>query len=171
MLDGIEFVVVALGAADGEAEPDGAGGGDAIEDAVDAELFFVDAAFLVDLGVAMEAGGDFLAFGGVGQEVAGELLDGELVEGHVGVEGVDDPVAEFPDLAGGVDGIAVAVGVAGLVEPPAAPAFAVVGALEEAVDEFGVGLVGGVGEEGGDFFRGRGEAGEVERDAADEGGG
>jgi hypothetical protein len=60
LLDGIELVVVALRAADGEAEPDGAGRRHAVEDAVDAELLLVDAALLIDLRVAMEAGGDLL---------------------------------------------------------------------------------------------------------------
>ena len=70
----------------------------------------------------------------LGQQVAGELLDRELVERHVVVQGFDDPIAIGPHLALAVDRVAVAVGIAGLVEPVAAPAFAVVGGGEELFD-------------------------------------
>jgi hypothetical protein len=79
--------------------------------------------------IALHAGGDFLFGGGVGEEVAGELFGDELMEGFVGIEGVDDVFAVFPDLAGLVAGAAVGVGIADLVEPVAAPAFAVVGGI------------------------------------------
>ena len=140
-------MIVALSTADAEAEPDGAGGGHAVEDAVDPELFLVDAALLIDLRVAMKAGGDDLALAGLRQEIAGELLDGELVEGHVRIERIDHPVAEFPNLARRVDGVAVRVRVTRLIQPPAAPAFAIVLAGEQAVHErtiFGIRPVGGV---------------------------
>ena len=113
--DRIELVVVALRAADGEAEPDRARRADAVDHAVDAELLDVDAAFLIEGRVAVEARGDALGFAGVGQEVARELFDREAVEGQVGVERVHHPVAIFPDAARGVDRVAIAVGVAGLV--------------------------------------------------------
>ena len=60
LLDGVELVIMALRTADAEAEPDGAGGGDSVKDAVDSELLFIDAAFLIDLRVAVKSGGDFL---------------------------------------------------------------------------------------------------------------
>ena len=56
-----------------------------------------------------------------GQQVAGDLLDGELVERHVAVEGVDHPVAPAPHRALAVALVAVGVGVAGGVEPAAGP--------------------------------------------------
>ena len=84
---------VALGAADGQAEPDGAGGVDPVDDGGDAVFLRIDAPLAVGQGVAVEAGGGLLGERGLGQQVAGELLDGELVERHVAVEGVDDPVA------------------------------------------------------------------------------
>ena len=59
-----------------------------------------------------------------GQQVAGQLLDRELVERHVAVEGVDDPVAIGPDLAVVVEVDAVRVGIAGGVEPVAAAVLA-----------------------------------------------
>ena len=70
-----------------------------------------------------------------GQQVAGDLLDDELVVGQVAVEGVDDPVAVEPDLARLVLLVAVGVGVAGRVEPEPAPALAVVGRGEQPVDQ------------------------------------
>ncbi len=123
--DGVVFVGVALGAAGGEAKPGGAGGGDAVGHGVVAEFEGVDAAFFVEHGVAVEAGGDELVGGGVVKHVSGELLDGELVEGLVGVEGADDVVAVGPDGAVAVFFVAIGVSVAGEVEPAAGPSFAV----------------------------------------------
>ena len=84
----------------------------------------IDAAFVGRDVAAVEAGGDLLVERGVGQQVAGELLDGELVERHVPVEGLDDPVAIGPHLAVVVEVDAVRVGVAGGVEPVAAAVLA-----------------------------------------------
>ena len=106
----------------------------------------------------------------IGQQVAGELLDGELVEGHVAIEGVDHPVAPAPHVTLAVGLVAVGVGVAGGVEPADGHAFAVAGRGEQAVDDFLVGVGRGVGEEGVDLGGGGRQTGEIERDAADEGG-
>jgi len=77
--DGIEFVIVALRAGDGKAEPNRAGGANTIHDALDAELLGVDAALAIDLSVAMEAGSDLLIERGIGQLITCELFDGELI--------------------------------------------------------------------------------------------
>ena len=60
MREGIELVVVALGAADAGAEPDGAGGVDAVDDLLHAVLLGVGAGLEIQRRVAMEAGGDQL---------------------------------------------------------------------------------------------------------------
>ena len=70
----------------------------------------------------------------VGQQVAGQLFDGELVERHVAVEGVDHPVAIRPDLAVVVEVDAVGVGVAGGVEPVAAAVLAPVRRGQQLID-------------------------------------
>ena len=67
--------------------------------------------------VAIEAAGDEVVGPGVGQQVSGELREGEPVPGHVAVEGVDHPVAPAPHVAGTVGLIAVAVTVAGILHP------------------------------------------------------
>src|SRR5262249_48968918 len=92
----IVLVVVALGAADGQPEKDRARGIDAVDDRLDPELLDVDASLLVDLRIAMKPGGDALRECCVLVQIAGELVDGELIERHIGVEGGDDPVAVFP---------------------------------------------------------------------------
>ncbi len=71
----------------------------------------------------------------VRQQVAGELLDGELVERQVLVEGLDHPVAVRPHLAVVVEVDAVRVGVAGDVEPVPAAMLAPVRRRQQAFDE------------------------------------
>ena len=56
----VEFMVVALSAIQREAEERTAKCGNAIHHGLDAKLLRIDAALLVNLGVAVEAGGDFL---------------------------------------------------------------------------------------------------------------
>jgi hypothetical protein len=140
--DGIEFVIVAAGAADGEAQHGGAGGGGHVVE------FIVTGAFeflFGELGgedAGSEESGSHHGEGVVGSDlVARELPADELVPRHVGVEGFDDEVT----VVVGVFAIvvlfeAVALGKAGGVEPVAGPAFSVVGAGEEFVDELVVGF-------------------------------
>ena len=54
------------------------------------------------------------------------MLDGELVEWHVGVEGVDDPVAVRPDLAIVVEVQTVGVTIARGVQPITNTMFAII---------------------------------------------
>jgi hypothetical protein len=95
----IVFMVVALRALNGHAENALADGVHAVEHRLHAELFGLDAAFFVDHRIAQKAGGDFLILRGIRQQIAGNLVDDELVVGQVAVEGVDHPVAIEPDEA------------------------------------------------------------------------
>ena len=157
--DGIELMVVALGAAGGEAEPSGGNRVGAIDDLLEAGFGAVDARFTVDEDVAMETSGYFLVGGRVGEEVAGDLFDRELVKRHVGVEGINDPLAVAPGVGPDlVFFIAIGVGVAGEVEPLAGPFFAVVGGVEVSFDESFVGVGPEVGEEVCDLLGRRGDA-------------
>ena len=65
--------------------------------------------------------------------------------------------------------VALGVGVAGDVEPVAAPALAVVRRGEQAIDEAGEGVGGGVAFEGVDLLGRRRHAPEVDGGAADQG--
>ena len=121
LADRVELVVVAGRAVSGEPEPDPRGGGHPVVGVV-GEVLLLDGAALIGGHVApVEPGGDLLLFRRTGQEVAGDLLYGEPVEGHVAIEGPDDPVAVGPHLAVVVEVQPVRVGVAGRIEPVACP--------------------------------------------------
>jgi len=122
--DGVELVRVALRALQAEAHHGLSDAVHAVEHSLDAELFGDDRALLVDHAVAQETGRDDLVLCRARDQVAGELIDDELVVGLVAIEGVDHPVAPRPLLAGQVLLEAVAVSIAGGVEPHARPAFA-----------------------------------------------
>ena len=101
--------------------------------------------------VSVEAGGDLLVESGVGQEVAGELFDGELVKGFVGVVCLDDPVAPSPHEAGTIVLVTIGVSEACGFEPRKSHCFAIAGRGEEPIDGALVGLGLIIGEEVGHF--------------------
>ena len=84
--DRVELVAVAAGAGQRQAQPDGRGRVDAVDDVLDGVLLGDDAPFAVAAMVAVEAGRDLLVERRAGQQVAGELLDRELVERQVAVD-------------------------------------------------------------------------------------
>ena len=89
-------MVVALRAAHGKAHPHGSQRSGAIQHLLIAELFGIGAALAIGERVAIEAGGHQRVEIAIRQQVAGELLDGELVEGEIAIERVDHPVAIAP---------------------------------------------------------------------------
>lgn len=171
--DGVEFVIVAAGAAEGHAEKGAADGVDLFVDEFHFEEFVV-LEFVVKGSQDEVAGagelGVSLFDGIVGQEIAGEVFADELVVWFVLVEGIDDVVAEAPGV-GEDEGATAAAGLgkAGDVEPMTAPAFAKFGSREEVVDDGFESGGGGVGEKG-FHFTGRGrEPKEVVVDTTEEG--
>ena len=117
LADGIEFVVVAFGASEGQPQPGGARCVDPVDDAFDA-VFFDWISVALGLGrVPVERRGNRLFGSSPGQQVAGQLLKGELVERHVLGDGFDHPVPIGPDGARLVVGKTVGVGVPCQIEP------------------------------------------------------
>ena len=146
--DRVVLVRVALGTADRQPQPDAAGGGHAIEDRLDAKLLLVGAPFGVGERLAVKGRGQPLARRRARQQVAGQLLDREAIERHVGVDRVDHPIAIPPGVGPRVVLlIAVGVGIAGQVEPVPAPAFAEVRRVQQPLDQLLVGVRRRVGHE------------------------
>src|SRR5579875_2143820 len=79
---------------------------------VENKIFLRDkSAFIGSNVAAVKTGGDQLIESGIGQQIAGQLFDGKLVEGHVAIEGIDDPIAIGPHFAVVVEMDAVGIGV------------------------------------------------------------
>jgi hypothetical protein len=164
----VVLVVVALATGDRGAHPGAHRRVHAVDHRDRTELLVDRAPLTVGERVAVEAGRDPVVERGLGQQVAGELADCELVEGHVAVERPDDPVAPAPDRPRWIVGVAGAVCVAGQVEPLPRHVLAVAVVAEQPVDEPLDGVGRRVGHEGVDLLRARRQAGEVEREPADE---
>ena len=77
---------MALGTADGQTQPDGAGGVHAVHHRLDAKLLRIGTSFLIDQRVAMKGGRQQLLFLRLGQQIAGQLFDGKAIEGQIVVE-------------------------------------------------------------------------------------
>ena len=122
---GIVFVVVALRAFHGQAEEGSTVGVDAVRDIFHAE-FFRDRAALLRLAVeSIEQRRELLFLRGVGQQIAGNLPCGELIEGQVFVKGIDHPVAIGPDKTIVVRLVAVGISKACDIEPILSESFTI----------------------------------------------
>jgi len=169
VLDGVELVGVASGTAQGQPQEGRAGGADHVVDLVGAlHRRQRDVGALDDVHRAghEEPGGHVDP-----QGVAGDLLAQEAVVGLVGVEGLDDVVAEAPGaqpLPVGLE--AVALGEADHVEPMAPPALAVAGVLEHAIHEALEGPGPRVDQERRDLFGRRRDPQHDEVESPDQGG-
>ena len=58
--DGIEFVIMALGATDGQPQKDTSESADSVHDRFDPKLFRVNPAFLIDLSIPVKPSRNFL---------------------------------------------------------------------------------------------------------------
>ena len=65
----------------------------------------------------MESGSDLLVEPGLGQEIAGQLFESELIERLVAVKGLDHLIAPEMHLAKPIEVIAAGIGVTRLIQP------------------------------------------------------
>ena len=122
----VVLVRVTLSTPERQAQPDRASRRNSIDHRVKAVLVRVDATLFVEHRVPMKTRGDPLRGRRAGKHVSGQLLDRELIERHVRVEGVDDPVAVRPDRSGPVLFVAIRVRIPRQVEPQSPPPLAIV---------------------------------------------
>ena len=113
----IVLVAVAARATHRHAHPDVRSRLDTVDDVLGLILLRDRAPLEVDHVIAVESRSDLLLQSGVREQISGQLLRGELIERHIAVESVDDPVTPAPHLAVAVDVVAVCVGVTGQIEP------------------------------------------------------
>ena len=169
--DGVELVVVAAGAAHGQAQQAGAEDPDLLADDLNAVGHEVGQA-VPGLVVhhSQETGGDQVVHGFPGEDglpgqvcqlVPGQLLQQEAVVGLAGIERANDVVP----VAVGVR----AVGIAHQVQPVAAPALAVAGRVQQPRNECFVGGRIGVGQEPPNLLGFRRQSGQVKAGSPDQG--
>ena len=118
--------------------------------------------------VAMEGGGDALVQRGIGEKVAGNLLDGELIERHVAIERVDDPVAPPPHFTDAVGLIPIGIAIARCFHPAEGHALGISRRRQQPVDDFLVRARGFVVQERMHFDRRGRQTGQIERDTPDQ---
>jgi len=104
----------------------------------------------------------------MGQFVAGELVDDELVVREIIVESFDDPVSVKPGRPGLIFFKSIRVGVAGGIQPLACPAFTIVNGSEQPFDLLFIGVRAGVGKKGIQFLDRGGQANQVEARATEQ---
>ena len=66
---------------------------------------------------SIEAGGNQLRLSWVGEQIASQLFDGELIEWHVCIEGINNPIAIRPCLPFVVQVQPMRIAITGNVEP------------------------------------------------------
>ena len=162
-------MIVALGAAHGRAKPGDGHGAHAVAGVLGQVFARLSAPFPSHHVQAIEAGRDQLLGRRVRQQVAGELLDGELVERFVAVERVDDVIAVRENALALIAVVSDRVGEPCQIEPGNGHSFTVMGRLEQPIDHALVGAGIGVPLEGADLFGRWRQTDQVEREPADEG--
>ena len=160
----VVLVVMALGAAHRQPEPDGAERAGPVDGLLEEVLRRIDPALAVPERIAVKPGRDPLFDRRVRQQVAGDLLDRELVEAHPSVEGVDHPPAVAPGVRPHIIlGVPVGVRVARLIEPVDGLLLAEMLGSEQAVDNLPISRVAAFPQESALFFDRRRQAGQIER--------
>ena len=134
-------MVVTLRALHRQSEPGCGSRRGTIDHALGSILFRINATLTVEEGLAMKSSGKVLFGRRVRDQVAGDLLDGELIEGLVAIKGIDHPLAPHPGVATSiVFFITIRVGVTSLIQPVACPALTEMGRCQVVVYDLLIGI-------------------------------
>ena len=113
----VVFVIVASGTLHGDPHPGRTGGFHPIRDILSGDFLWNGSSLGIIAVVAIEPSGNDLIHFRHGQQIPGQLLDGELVVGHVLIERMDDPVPPGPHFAFSVVLISMSVCIASRIQP------------------------------------------------------
>ena len=105
-----------------------------IDDILNAILFVDNPCFIVSHVVSIESRGDPLSGGRIHKQISRKLLNGKLIEWHITVERINDPVTPQPNLSRFVSKVTIRVGVAGCVQPTNSQVFAKVRRCQQTID-------------------------------------
>ena len=139
----IEFMIVAHRTSTRKSE-EGLDGRTGAIDGVSVQELVVDRTPFGGRDVAsVKTGGDQLRLRRVLEQIARKLLDGELIEGHIAVESIDDPIAVGPDLPMVIQMQTMGVSIACHIEPVLGHLFAEMLGGKIPIDEFFVSILRG----------------------------
>ena len=168
LLNRVVLVIVAARAAQSEPQPNVRRGLRAVRNILHAELLRHNAAFRAGPVIPVKRRGDALVQSGIRQQVAGNLLNGELIERHVLLERFNHPIAPAPHIARAIGLIAVCIRVPGRLHPTKSHALGIARRRQQTVDRLLVSIRGVVVEERLYIFRGRRQTGEIQGHAPDQ---
>ena len=112
--------------------------------------------------VAVEPGRNLLRHGRLSKQISGQLFNGELIKRHIGIEGIDDPVAVSKHSPRPVVLVAVGIRIASGIQPVSRHVFAVVRRLQQSIHHRGPGRLGLVLQERIQLFEGGRQAGQIQ---------
>ena len=117
----------------------------------------------------IERSGQNLFISGIGQQVTGQLPEGEIVPGKVVVEGIDHPVPPGPHRRPWpVHLKAIAVGIAGQVHPVSCHPLTIAGAGQQPFEQLFIGVGRRISSKRFNLGWGWGQAGQIETGPADQ---
>ena len=159
---------MAAGTTDGHPQKDGSGGINPIDHVANVNLFVNRAAFAGGHVCPIETRGNLLIKRRVGKQISSQLLDHKLIKRQIAVEGPHHPVSIGPHLSVVIQVQPVGIAIASGIEPEPGHMLTVVGRLHEPVNHFFVSVWRGIGQKGINFLRSGWQAGQVQRDPADQ---
>ena len=115
---------------------------------------------------AVKGGGQLGFLGGIRDHVPCQLVGDEVIIRQVSLKGADHPVTPLPDGAVAIDLIAVAIRVAGDIEPLSGHALSIGRADKQAIDLFFICLGRFISEEGIELGERWWQAGEIKAEPA-----
>ena len=129
-------MVMTLSAGHSQPQPGGGGHIHSVEQNHKALLLRNGPTLSVVQMVAIEPTGYFLLRAGIWQKMSCELPDGKLIERHVLIESLDDPVFPNPLVGFSIKLKAVAVCIAGGVQPLQSHSLAIMRTGQQMIDHF-----------------------------------
>ena len=135
MRDRVKLVRMALRASDCQPEPDRTGGVHSINQGFVTKLIGFHTTFFVDHRIPMKCRSDSLRRGGVRKQIARKLFNRKLIEWHVAIDCCNNPVSIGPHDAWTIYRVAIGVCIPCLIEPMSSPAFPIMRALQQSIDE------------------------------------
>ena len=120
--DGVVLVSMALGAVDGGSHPHRKRGVDPVDHRQISEFLVDGSPFVVGLRVPMKGGGHQFLLLGFRKEIPCDLLQSELIEGFVFVEGTNERIPVAPNGPWWIIRIPRRIRIAGQIQPYSRPA-------------------------------------------------